>query len=123
MTAEDLIMSTKVETLDNVTVITPYLSRATLDHASDFKEYVMTTIDIGQNNLVIDLSLCDFIDSTFLGVLVVSLKKVSLLNRKLVLVLTGDIPLGMFRETKMDKVFTIFTNLEEAVKKMKNNHQ
>ena len=113
-------MSTKIETIDDITIITPYLSRATLDRAADFKEYMINTIEAGHKYLVINLSLCDYIDSTFLGVLVISLKKVNAIGGHLVLVLKTDVPLGMMRDTRMDKVFSIFDNVDEAVKRIKN---
>jgi len=51
------------------------LSRATVKEAKDFKDILMEDINLGKQNIVIDFSSCEFIDSTFLGVIVTSQKK------------------------------------------------
>ena len=112
-------MSTKIENIGDIAVITLYLSRATMDRAADFKEYMMSTIELGNKNLVVDLSLCDYVDSTFLGVLVISLKKVNAQGGHLVLVIKNQVPLGMMRETKMDKIFQIFSEIDDAITALK----
>ncbi len=111
----------KVEDIDGITLLTAYLSRATLDHAIDFKEYITKAIDDGRINIVIDFQFLEFIDSTFLGVLVLALKKITSLGGNLILVMNNEIPLDMMRLTNMDNVFKIFPNVEEAISSLKNS--
>ena len=58
------------------------LTRATLKEAEEFKSHLVADIKNGWQKIVVDLSECEFIDSTFLGALVVSLKKITNLGGK-----------------------------------------
>ena len=51
------------------------LQRATLVEANIMKKRLLDDIQLNNKNIIIDISKCDFIDSTFLGALVVSLKR------------------------------------------------
>ena len=74
------------ETYDKVLVEIVNLERATLKEAEQFKKVLIEDIQDGYKNLVVDLNSCEFIDSTFLGALVVSLKKATSLGGDLRLV-------------------------------------
>ena len=99
----------------DVTIIHVYLSRATLAKAVKFKELVAEQISFGANKFIIDLSICEYIDSTFLGAMVSLLKKVNSMNGDLRLVYNKEMPSLVFVLTRMDKVFKIFNELEEAL--------
>ncbi len=43
------------------------LTRATLSEADEFKQRLTENIENGYKKIVVDLSDCEFIDSTFLG--------------------------------------------------------
>lgn len=92
------------------------LDRATLKEAEDFKKILIKDIDEGSRKLVVDLSQCEFIDSTFLGALVVSLKKVTSLGGDLKLVGFQPAVHAMFELTRMFRVFETFTIKEDAIK-------
>ena len=95
------------------------LLRATIKEAEVFKNMLMKDIDSGNNKLVIDLSFCEFIDSTFLGTIVISLKRVTTLG--------GDIKLAGFQPTvrsmleltRISKVFETFESTDEALSSFK----
>lgn len=108
-------MEFKEEKFSDVTVIYVFLTRATLVKAVSFKEYVSEIIDNGATKLIIDLSICEYIDSTFLGAMVAMLKKVNSLNGDLRLVYNKEVPSLLFVLTRMDKVFKTFTSLEDAL--------
>ena len=61
--------------IGDVFVETVNLDRGTLTEAGVLKEILESRIGAGHTKFVIDISRCEFIDSTFLGVLVNSLKK------------------------------------------------
>ncbi len=65
------------EDFDDVVVEVVDLPRATLNEAEEFKLRLREDIDNGHKNIVADLSACEFIDSTFLGTLVITLKNVT----------------------------------------------
>lgn len=91
------------------------LTRATLKEAEEFKQTLSKDIETGARKIVVDLSECEFIDSTFLGALVVSLKKVSGLGGDLRLVGFQPAVHSMFELTRMYRVFESFKTKEEAI--------
>ncbi len=107
------------EVKDDILIETVNLTRATLKEAEDFKETLNSDIDSGFKKIVVDLSQCEFIDSTFLGSLVVSLKKVSGLGGDLRLVGFQPAVHSMFELTRMYRVFQSFKTKEEAIESFK----
>ncbi|MFO7447131.1 MAG: STAS domain-containing protein [Ignavibacteriaceae bacterium] len=103
------------ETHGNILVEIVNLTRATLKEAEEFKQILAQDIEAGWRKVVVDLSECEFIDSTFLGALVVSLKKVTALGGDLRLVGFQPAVHSMFELTRMYRVFEAFKSKEEAV--------
>jgi len=91
------------------------LSRATLKEAEEFKTTLIRDIEKGKKKIIVDLSDCEFIDSTFLGSLVISLKKVTTLGGDIKLVGFQSDVRNMFELTRMYRVFESFETTEEAV--------
>jgi anti-anti-sigma factor len=92
------------------------LTRATLKEAEEFKLILTNDILTGWRKIIVDLSECEFIDSTFLGALVVSLKKVTGLGGDLRLVGFQPAVHSMFELTRMYRVFESFKTKDEALK-------
>jgi anti-anti-sigma factor len=92
------------------------LTRATMREADEFKRVLGEDIEKGYKKLIVDLSVCEFIDSTFLGALVVSLKKITNLGGDLRLVGFQPAVHSMFELTRMNRVFDSYKSKEEAVK-------
>jgi anti-sigma B factor antagonist len=82
--------------------------------AIDFKEKMAGFIHAGNSLIVLNLSEVSLIDSSGLGAIVSSLKT---LGRKGDIVICGtrETVMNMFKLTRMDKVFRIFANEEEAI--------
>jgi anti-anti-sigma factor len=91
------------------------LIRATLSEADEFKQRLTENIENGYKKIVVDLSDCEFIDSTFLGVLVISLKRVTSLGGDLRLVGFQPAVNSMFELTRMHRVFETFSTKEDAI--------
>jgi anti-anti-sigma factor len=102
------------EEIGDVIIERVNLSRATLKEADDFKATLVKDIEFGNKKIVVDLSECEFIDSTFLGALVVSLKKVTAIGGDLKLVGFQPNVRSMFELTRMYRVFESFESAEEA---------
>lgn len=85
--------------------------------APKLKSRILDKIDAGQYQIVIDLTKVDFIDSSGLGVLVGGLKRVGPHKGKIILVINRSNIMKIFKITGLDKVFEIFEDLNEAVKK------
>jgi anti-anti-sigma factor len=105
--------------IDDVIVLTVNLKRATLVEAEEFKQALVNEIQKGFKKIVVDLSTCEFIDSTFLGSLVVSLKKLTGLGGDLRLVGFQPAVHSMFELTRMYRVFESFKSTDEAVQSFK----
>jgi len=91
------------------------LNRATLNEANNLKQRLTENIENGYKKIVVDLSACEFVDSTFLGALVVSLKKVTSLGGDLTLVGFRPAVHSMFELTRMYRVFETFNTKEDAI--------
>ena len=92
------------------------LTRATLREADEFKYTLLKSIEQGYRKIVVDLSLCEFIDSTFLGALVVSLKRITTLGGDLRLVGYHPAVHAMMELTRMHRVFESYPTKEDAIK-------
>lgn len=82
--------------------------------AVSFKDKMAEYIDAGNSHIVLDLTEADFIDSSGLGALVSALKRQGK-NGDLVICGLKDSTMSMFKLTRMDKVFPIFSNEAEAI--------
>ncbi len=103
------------ETYGDVLVEVVNLTRATLKEAEEFKLTLTQDIEMGRRKIIVDLSECEFIDSTFLGALVVSLKKITALGGDLRLVGFQPAVHSMFELTRMYRVFESFGTKDEAI--------
>ena len=91
------------------------LTRATMKEAEEFKQIIRQDIELGWRKIIVDLTDCEFIDSTFLGVLVVSLKRITGLGGDLRLVgFHSDVD-SMFQLTRMSRVFETFKTRDKAI--------
>jgi len=78
------------------------------------KQELIDLIEAGCVDIVVDLDALSFIDSSGLGVLVSGLRRAKEHGGTLRLVCTNDSILKIFRITGLDKVFPLFTTVEEA---------
>lgn len=100
--------------VDNALIVTPLDERLDARVATDFKEQMAELIASGHTKIILDLSRVEFIDSSGLGAIVSSLKR---MGGRGDLVVCGlqDTILTMFRLTRMDRVFQIFDDEQQAV--------
>jgi anti-anti-sigma factor len=108
------------ESHEDIVVEIVNLTRATLKEAEEFKQTLAQDIEMGARKLIVDLSDCEFIDSTFLGALVVTLKKISNIGGDLRLVGFQPAVHSMFELTRMYRVFEAYKTKEEAIKSFNN---
>jgi len=103
------------ETIGDVLVEIVNVDRPSYNEAEKLKEMLSEKINQGTNKIVIDLSACEFVDSTFLGVLVSALRKVTKLEGDLRLVGFKPAVRAMFELTRLFRVFETYSDLKEAV--------
>lgn len=104
------------EIIDNVVVEIINMERATLREADELKSRINEKVDKGYRKVIVDISAVEFVDSTFLGVIVGSLKKVAKLNGDLKLVGFKPAVRSMFELTRLFRVFETYGDLQEAIK-------
>jgi anti-anti-sigma factor len=92
-----------------------HLKKATILEALDFKSEIDDEIQNGQHNIVVNLSECEFLDSTFIGVLVVTWKKVKAKGGKLKLVKPGNFAKSVFHLTGTIEIFETYESIDEAL--------
>jgi anti-anti-sigma factor len=91
------------------------IKRATTFEADEFREILLSDINSGVKKMVVDLKKCAFLDSTFLGALVIALKTIMKESGDLRLASPhGDVQ-ALLELTGMDRVFQIFNTREEAL--------
>lgn len=104
------------ERIGDVVVEIINLERASASEAEELKGKLLDAMEDGYKKIIIDLTECDFVDSSFLGVLVNSLKKVAKVEGDLKLVGFRPAVRSMFELTRLFRVFESFSSLQEAVK-------
>lgn len=82
--------------------------------APKLKESLVSAIEDGCVNVIVDMDKVSFIDSSGLGVLVSALRRARERDGAVRIVCGRDNILKIFRITGLDKVFPIFSNMEEA---------
>jgi anti-anti-sigma factor len=113
-------MSFTQEKIKGIIVKHVHLIHATKEHAEKFKKFLLQDIDEGKINMVVDLSECEFIDSTFISALVTALKAITQKEGKLKIVATHTDVQSVLELTGMFKVFEIYKNSKEAVESFKS---
>ena len=95
-------------------VVAPLEERLDARVATDFKERMAELIASGNMKIVLDLSRVEFIDSSGLGAIVSSLKR---MGGRGDLVVCGlqETTMTLFRLTRMDRVFQVFDSEQQAV--------
>ncbi|MCP5062444.1 MAG: STAS domain-containing protein [Ignavibacteriae bacterium] len=101
---------------ENFVVVGIEFKRATLREANNFKMYLEQIIQEEEKSIIVNLNKCDFIDSSFFGVLVGAVKRLKAMKKDFYLVYSDDHQLPIFSATGLDKVFTVFNTVEEAIK-------
>ena len=102
--------------VDGIFVIAVNLTRATINEAVAFKDLVEEEINTGRTKLVIDLSKCVYIDSVFLGTIIVVSKRLINIDSKLKVVEPGTEGNNLFNYINTIKIFDKYKSREDAIK-------
>jgi anti-sigma B factor antagonist len=104
------------EKISDIAIEIVTISRATFKEAEDFKKLLNKEINSGSLKLIIDLTRCVFMDSTFLSTIVTALKRVSKAGGNLKLVGVHSETQALLELTGTVKVFEIYATRDEAVR-------
>jgi len=92
------------------------LLRATIMEASIMKKRLFEDIQLNNKNIIVDISKCNFIDSTFLGALVVSLKRTRETGGDIKIVIASSFAKETINIIGFLKVFENYSSVEDALK-------
>lgn len=97
--------------------VTILICEGSLDvsHQVDLKEKLADVIDAGHTDVIFDFHKVSFIDSSCLGVLVSLTKKLRETKGDLKLVNLSEDVRSIFQITRLDRVFEIFDNNQNAI--------
>ncbi len=110
-------VSARIE--EQIQIVSILESRIDAAVALDFKDAMRTATADGPDTVVLDLGKVDFIDSSGLGAIVATMKHLAPARK---LVLAGLTPAvdKVFRLTRMDSVFSMFTTMDDAMAEMRS---
>ena len=100
-----------------VAVVSPTVRRLDASVEPAFRQAVVGTVQAGERRLVLDLSQVEFLDSSGLGALVSILKSLGSQGAMAVCGAQGAV-LSLFKLTRMDKVFAIYPDRQEALARL-----
>jgi len=101
--------------IDDVYVIAVNLTRSTVNEAISFRKIAEEEIKSDHSKLVIDLSKCDYIDSTFFGALVMALKMMKGKGYKLKVVEPANPGEDIFTRINPLRLFDLYKTREDAI--------
>ncbi|MGR9044076.1 MAG: STAS domain-containing protein [Gammaproteobacteria bacterium] len=93
-----------------------YIKEERIDahNSGDLKQYILDMIESGENNIVVQLQEVKFVDSSGLGALLAGYKHAATKSGKLALSNMQQQVLSMFELTRLNRVFEIYSDLDEA---------
>jgi len=91
------------------------LTRATRNESLEFKQILDEDIQFNFKKIVVDLSLCEFMDSTFLGTLVVAQKNIAKKGGEIKIIEPASVLQTLMSKAGTLKVFDSYKNLNDAV--------
>ncbi len=109
--------------VDGVIVLAVNLTRSTVNEANAFRKIAEEEINSGHTKLVIDLSKCDYIDSSFFGAIIIASRILNDIGYKLKVVkptISGEY---IFTTTHTLRLFDIYKTREEAIKSFEGDIQ
>ena len=107
-------MTFEESTSGDILVLTVTASRLAADVSSPFKQTLAGYLTQGHRKIVLDMSRVSFVDSSALGALIGVLKLVGS-DGELALTSLHSNVAAMFKLTRMNKVFRIFDNRDDAI--------
>jgi anti-anti-sigma factor len=96
------------------------LLRATLVEATEFRDLLEETIAENDKDIIVNLSACEHLDSTFLGVLVSSYKRLKSQNRTLVIIEPIEQSSIFLTLNSIGKIFPLYTSVKVALEDIEN---
>lgn len=107
-------MKLAIENYEDVLIVRPEESRLDALIAAEFKDRLGNLIKDGHRKIILDLASVEFIDSSGLGAIVTLLKKIGSLGEMRLCTISRPVQ-SLFETTRMNKVFKIFEDRQQAL--------
>jgi anti-sigma B factor antagonist len=107
-------MNLKQEKVRDTTVLFLQEERIDAHNSGELKEFILAMIERGDATIVVQLANVRFIDSSGLGALLSGYKNAAAKSGKLSLSNLQPQVLSMFELTRLNRVFEIYPDLQEA---------
>lgn len=104
-----------IKTIKKITILTVNLNEATLVNSASLRCELESLLKKAKNHLIIDLSNCRYIDSSFLGSIAVYLKNFRNLDGDIKVVYSGMLVRTIFETSGINRAIDTFESLEEAL--------
>jgi len=108
-------MNITVENRDAISVLSIGEERIDAHNSQQLKEFLLQQLEQGNKQLIVQLEKVRFIDSSGLGALLAGLKNAALKSGSLKLANMQPQVLSMFELTRLNRVFEIYANADEAL--------
>jgi anti-sigma B factor antagonist len=112
----DILVNFKIET-ENLETDVPVIElegEVDVYTAPQLKQQMISMLESGTKQMVVDLTKVDYFDSTALGVLIGGLKRIRERDGNLSLICPNPRIRRVFEITGLDKIFDIYTSADEA---------
>ena len=111
---EESQMNIKQEKINDYLVLMLNEERLDAHNSAELKELIMDRLEQGEINIIVQLERVRFVDSSGLGALLSGLKNATSRSGRLCLAKLQPQVLSMFELTRLNRVFEIYQELEEA---------
>jgi anti-anti-sigma factor len=98
------------------------ISRATFREAEDFRKFIEADVYSGWNKFIVNMGPCEYIDSTFIGILVNTFKLIERSGSDLKLVCDNNEVRAILEITRISEIFEIYRNTDSALKSFKTKY-
>ena len=105
--------------IDDLVVLAVELTHSTLLETKKFRTLIDEEINQNHLKMVVDLSKCEHIDSTFLGAIMMTLQKLNEKGGKMKIVEPSNPNEDIFDVTKTHELFDMYKTRDDAVKSFK----
>lgn len=112
---EEKNLKCSTEVREGRTVLIVGEERLDASNSGELREIMLHLLEVGGQQLVIDLSQVNFIDSSGLGALLSGFKSANLRSGSLVLAGLQSRVQSMFELTRLHRVFEIFSTVDHAL--------
>jgi anti-sigma B factor antagonist len=106
-------MCIEIQQKNQFLVVTIVENRLDAALAPQFRDRMKELIEVGHHSIILNLDRVNFIDSSGLGVIVSSLKMLGGQGDLILCGAQGTVA-SLFKLTRMDKVFPMYSTLEQA---------